>query len=187
MVAVSSNTAELSAQSLAAALGRLRRVAHPGSLVFLLSDFRGLAGAARAHLAQLARHNDLIMFYLYDRLEQQLPASGQFRLSDGRGSVQLNAANVLGMTGAHRFVAFAMGGSAVVNLVVDPVLIFGVGPVPACGVTGAALATVVGVLIEVPVMLALAWSAMRLGPRWFPGTGSPPSGVAAELEPTHAH
>jgi hypothetical protein len=44
-------------------------------------------------LAQLARHNDLIMLYLYDRLEQQLPASGQFRLSDGRASVQLNAAD----------------------------------------------------------------------------------------------
>ena len=85
--------AEHSAQSMAAALGRLRRVAHPGSLVFLLSDFRGLAGPSRAHLAQLARHNDLIMLYLYDRLEQQLPASGQFRLSDGRASVQLNAAD----------------------------------------------------------------------------------------------
>lgn len=30
-----------------------------------------------------------------------------------------------------------------------------------------ALATVVGPLIEVPVMLALVWAAMRLGPRWF--------------------
>ncbi len=31
-----------------------------------------------------------------------------------------------------------------------------------------ALATVVGPLIEVPVMLALVWAAMRLAPRWFP-------------------
>ena len=30
-----------------------------------------------------------------------------------------------------------------------------------------ALATVVGPLIEVPVMLFLVWAAMRLGPRWF--------------------
>ena len=30
-----------------------------------------------------------------------------------------------------------------------------------------ALATVVGPLIEVPVMLFLVWSALRLGPRWF--------------------
>lgn len=33
-----------------------------------------------------------------------------------------------------------------------------------------ALATVVGPLIEVPVMLALVWAAMRLGPRWFPAS-----------------
>jgi ACR3 family arsenite transporter len=30
-----------------------------------------------------------------------------------------------------------------------------------------ALATVVGPLIEVPVMLFLVWAAMRLKPRWF--------------------
>ena len=39
-----------------------------------------------------------------------------------------------------------------------------------------ALATVVGPLIEVPVMLFLVWSAMRLGPRWFgvkPGEATP--------------
>jgi ACR3 family arsenite transporter len=34
-----------------------------------------------------------------------------------------------------------------------------------------ALATVVGPLIEVPVMLFLVWSAMRLAPRWF-GVGA---------------
>lgn len=33
-----------------------------------------------------------------------------------------------------------------------------------------ALATVVGPLIEVPVMLALVWAAMHLGPRWFPAS-----------------
>jgi ACR3 family arsenite transporter len=39
-----------------------------------------------------------------------------------------------------------------------------------------ALATVVGPLIEVPVMLALAWGAMRLSGRWFaPGEASAPA------------
>ena len=50
-----------------------------------------------------------------------------------------------------------------------------------------ALATVVGPLIEVPVMLALAWSAMRLRPRWFPGGDGPTPEPAPELAPTHAH
>lgn len=81
---------QVATQTLSSALSRLRRVSHPGSLIFLLSDFRGLSTSARAHLAQLARHNDLVMLYFYDRLEQQLPASGRFRLSDGRGSLQVD-------------------------------------------------------------------------------------------------
>jgi hypothetical protein len=39
----------------------------------------------------------------------------------------------------------------------------------------------------VPIMLALAWSAMRLRPRWFPGGDDLPPEGAGELEPTHAH
>jgi ACR3 family arsenite transporter len=45
-----------------------------------------------------------------------------------------------------------------------------------------ALATVVGPLIEVPVMLFLVWAAMRLGPRWFgvkPGLAVPAAAVAS--------
>jgi len=47
-----------------------------------------------------------------------------------------------------------------------------------------ALATVVGPLIEVPVMLFLVWSAMRLGPRWFGVTpGAAPSSPGAAARP----
>jgi O-antigen/teichoic acid export membrane protein len=50
-------------------------------------------------------------------------------------SIQLNAANVLGMTGHHRFVAFSMGGSALVNLGLSILLI------QHFGLTGVAIAT----------------------------------------------
>ena len=46
-------------------------------------------------------------------------------------------------TGDARTPLVLLGIAATVNLVVDPVLIFGLGPVPALGATGAALATVV--------------------------------------------
>jgi ACR3 family arsenite transporter len=49
-----------------------------------------------------------------------------------------------------------------------------------------ALATVVGPLIEVPVMLTLVWAAMRLGPRWFgvkPGEAVPAAASAPAAEP----
>jgi ACR3 family arsenite transporter len=47
-----------------------------------------------------------------------------------------------------------------------------------------ALATVVGPLIEVPVMLALVWGAMRLRPRLFgvPGTSSAARTAAPVLQ-----
>jgi len=48
-----------------------------------------------------------------------------------------------------------------------------------------ALATVVGPLIEVPIMLALVWSAIKLRPRLFPDPAG--TGPATGLEPTHAH
>ncbi len=48
-----------------------------------------------------------------------------------------------------------------------------------------ALATVVGPLIEVPVMLALVWSAMRLRPRLFPDR--PATGPRPTMEAAHAH
>jgi ACR3 family arsenite transporter len=48
-----------------------------------------------------------------------------------------------------------------------------------------ALATVVGPLIEVPVMLFLVWAAMRLRPRLF--GGQPAADGEAALETAHAH
>ena len=65
------------------ALRRLRRVARPGSLVFLLSDFRHLDEAGAAHLVRLSRHNDLVMIQIHDPLERELPPPGIYRVSDG--------------------------------------------------------------------------------------------------------
>ncbi len=65
------------------ALNRLRQVTRPGSLVVLISDFRFLDESCRIHLAQLARHNDVVLLFTHDPLEQALPPAGYYRLSDG--------------------------------------------------------------------------------------------------------
>jgi len=65
------------------ALSRLRAVAQPGSLIALLSDFAGMDAHSDAHLAQLARHNELMLIDIHDPLEAELPPAGSYRVSDG--------------------------------------------------------------------------------------------------------
>jgi len=72
------------------ALLRLRRVAHPGSLIILLSDFRDMDERSELHLSQLARHNDVLMFFIYDELETHLPPAGLYRVGDGEQSITLD-------------------------------------------------------------------------------------------------
>lgn len=74
-----------------AATARLRRVAHPGSLVFLISDFRHLDERSEAQIVQLAQHSDLVLIQVHDRLERELPVSGRYRFSDGVRSLTLDA------------------------------------------------------------------------------------------------
>ncbi|MGH8629974.1 MAG: DUF58 domain-containing protein [Burkholderiales bacterium] len=65
------------------ALLRLHRVARPGSLIFLLSDFRRLDDHIETELLRLSRHSDLVLVFIHDRLETELPPAGIYRVSDG--------------------------------------------------------------------------------------------------------
>ena len=80
------NESDTSIQSLI----RLRRVAKPGSLIILCSDFHNLDAQAESHLTQLARHNDVIMLFFHDPLESHLPPRGLYQISDGQHSMLLN-------------------------------------------------------------------------------------------------
>ena len=75
------------------ALQRLRQVTRPGSLLVLLSDFRFLEDEYRGQLVELARHNDVVMIHCYDPMERALPPPGRYRVTDGEGSVDLDAAD----------------------------------------------------------------------------------------------
>lgn len=58
---------------LGALSGRLARLVRPGSLVFVLSDFRDLDRAAEADFAQLALHSETTFVACEDAFEQALP------------------------------------------------------------------------------------------------------------------
>ncbi len=77
-------------QSMEKVFRRMRRTAHPGSLVIFISDFRGFDHASEQQLARIARHNDVLLLHIHDWLESQLPAGGSYRLGDGEQVVELN-------------------------------------------------------------------------------------------------
>jgi uncharacterized protein (DUF58 family) len=66
------------------ALMRLRRVARPGSLVFILSDFYAINEDTRRHLQRLRQHNDIVACQIVDPLELEPPVAGRYTISDGR-------------------------------------------------------------------------------------------------------
>ncbi|MGR8978639.1 MAG: DUF58 domain-containing protein [Gammaproteobacteria bacterium] len=69
------------------ALARLSQHTRPGSLVFIVSDFRGLDDKTETHLAKLSEHCDVVLIFIYDPLEKSLPEKGQYRFTDNRRDV----------------------------------------------------------------------------------------------------
>ena len=76
--------------ALTKAVARLKRMAKPGSLIFLLSDFRELDDACESDLARLARHSDLTLLFVNDPFEAALPsANAHGRVTDGNTDIQI--------------------------------------------------------------------------------------------------
>jgi uncharacterized protein (DUF58 family) len=68
------------AEPLTQAMSALRRVARPGSLVVVISDFIGFNRAAQSYLSSVARHNDVLAVFMNDPLERKLPPPGRYRI-----------------------------------------------------------------------------------------------------------
>lgn len=87
-----SNT-ESGEQAFTDACARLRRLARPGSLVCIISDFHHLTPASIKHLSQLGKHCEMNAYRISDPLEHDLPPS-QVRQSllvqDGANQGYLN-------------------------------------------------------------------------------------------------
>lgn len=65
------------------ALNRVQATAKPGSLIFLLSDFRDWDHQAKQTLIRLGGHQDVVAIFMYDQLEQEPPPAGQYPVTDG--------------------------------------------------------------------------------------------------------
>ena len=64
-------------------LQRLRRIARPGSLVFLISDFYNINENTQKHLLRLRQHNDLVAIQVLDPLEESAPPDGRYAVTNG--------------------------------------------------------------------------------------------------------
>ncbi len=76
----SERTARNERPPLTQAMAALRRVARPGSLIVVISDFVGFSRAAQAYLAGVARHSEVLAVFISDPLEHELPPPGRYRL-----------------------------------------------------------------------------------------------------------
>ncbi len=81
------------ARNMATSISRLRKVVRPGSLIFMLSDFREMDESAYSHLANLSRHNDVMLIQIYDPIETHLPLSGHYRVTNGQSIQLINASS----------------------------------------------------------------------------------------------
>lgn len=76
------------------ALLRLHRVARPGSLVFILSDFYAIDAETRRHLQRLRQHNDIVACQIVDAVELGPPPAGRYAITDGTETGLLDTRSV---------------------------------------------------------------------------------------------
>ena len=84
------NAIALNNRPLSYALQRVRRVAKPGSILVLLSDFYNLDKESEQHLSRLCKHNDILAYHICDPLELAPPKPQQYAITDGKQEMLLD-------------------------------------------------------------------------------------------------
>ena len=62
-------------------------------LVCLITDADGLNAETRKHVTRLSEHNDVLTAFIYDPLEEEMPAAGRLRFADGEGQVEADTSS----------------------------------------------------------------------------------------------
>lgn len=76
------------------ALRRLNRVARPGSLAFLYSDFLGMDDELARQIKELASHCDVQIMHIVDPIDAELPPPGEYRIHIGKRVVTVNTSDM---------------------------------------------------------------------------------------------
>ncbi len=72
------------------ALKRVAALARHDCLVCLVGDGTGIDEDTRKYVTRLTEHNDVLSVFIYDPLEQSLPAAGRLVFSDGFSQLEFN-------------------------------------------------------------------------------------------------
>ncbi|MDB2384708.1 DUF58 domain-containing protein, partial [Endozoicomonas sp.] len=80
---IKSMSTQASQGYLANSLRHARRVALPGTQLFIISDFRDMDSEALRQLAKLKRHCEIMSFHVSDPLEHELPAPSCYVVTNG--------------------------------------------------------------------------------------------------------
>ena len=80
--------------SLGEAFLNLRRIARPGTSIFLISDFLGSSSDySKENLFKLSQSNEVTAILCTDPLEHVLPIAGRYAVTDGSSSSDLETGN----------------------------------------------------------------------------------------------
>jgi len=90
---ISTNQQHKQPRPMCDALLRLRRVARPGSIIVLISDFYQMNDACDSHLSRLRAHNDILVYHVCDPLELSPPPPERYAVTDGEQDVLLDTTN----------------------------------------------------------------------------------------------
>jgi uncharacterized protein (DUF58 family) len=101
--------AEQTVITLEQVLARLMHHARPGSLVYIISDFRGINDQVESHLARLSRHCEVVLIFVYDPLESHLPDKGRYRFTAMDGAYAASLSGTGAATGNQRDVVIDTG------------------------------------------------------------------------------
>lgn len=92
---IADNSVEDTDFTLPKSLARLSQHARPGSLVYIISDFRGINTQTENYLLKLSEHCDIVLIFIYDPLEKGLPTQGRYRFTDEQREVVIDTSDKL--------------------------------------------------------------------------------------------